>query len=163
MKNLQTYKNLRPPLWLLLAQPKENQRGAICSTLTGRKQAEQVGSLPESVAGVDRSLHLGQTAYDSELPLSGVVSFRMFPSCGKRLKTLKQYMDLQKPTGLRSLWHDARNIHAWWTFWIVILVGIVTIVLAIASVAVAVLQTVVAYRGLELQADSAAGSASNSP
>ena len=74
-----------------------------------------------------------------------------FPVWGVRILALKLYMDQQRPSGLRGLWHDTRNIHAWWTFWAVLVFGVATLILTLISIGVSVAQTVASFKALELQ------------
>ena len=161
-KVMNMYRGLKAPQFLGASNPKKKRPNVALRWLPRSKTVLQIRDMPQALVKSDSSLHCGNGPFSSDLPTSGSVYFLQFPTFADRLKLLKQHMDAQKPAGIRGLWYDTRNLHAWWTFWAVIFVGVVTIVLAFASFAVAVVQTVVAYRGLQLQAASAA-SPSSSP
>ena len=94
-------------------------------------------------------MQLGFTPLRTKLPKR--MLYQDFAKYGQRLKTLNEYLDAQRPEGIRGLWVDGRNANAWWTFWTVIVVGIVTIGLTLVSLAVSIIQTVYTYRGFQLQ------------
>jgi hypothetical protein len=80
-----------------------------------------------------------------------------FDRCGifeNRVRILKAYMDMQKPSGLRALWRDKRDSGQWYTFWLVSILGGISILLALASLAVSIAQTVGTFRALEIQTAS---------
>jgi hypothetical protein len=54
----------------------------------------------------------------------------------------KAYLDSQKPTGISSLWADQRDSSQWFTFWAVIVIGGVGIVLTTLGLIVSIVQTV---------------------
>jgi hypothetical protein len=80
-----------------------------------------------------------------------------FDHCGifeNRVRILKAYMDMQKPSGLRALWRDKRDSGQWYTFWLVSIVGGISILLALASLAVSIAQTAAAFQALQIQTGS---------
>ncbi|PMD34321.1 hypothetical protein L207DRAFT_588921 [Hyaloscypha variabilis F] len=74
--------------------------------------------------------------------------YSQFPLFETRLRQLRHYMDSQKPRGLRQLWKDNRDSLNYYTFWGVIIFGVLSVVLAMFSLAVSVAQTVAAFRSL---------------
>jgi hypothetical protein len=63
-----------------------------------------------------------------------------FPLIGRRLLSLQDYMNAQNPSDLRTLWYDKRDVLRWYTFWAVVVVGGLSIVLSWLSVALAAIQ-----------------------
>ena len=64
-------------------------------------------------------------------------------------------MDSQKPSGLLALWRDKRDSGQWHTFWLVCIVGGISIILALASLAVSIAQTAATFEALNLQISAA--------
>jgi len=80
-------------------------------------------------------------------PLSG--SFNWSGShFEEQLRMLKAYMDGKKPRTIGQLWKDARDATSWWTFWAVLFFGVASIVLALASLIVGILQTYATFKAL---------------
>ena len=63
-----------------------------------------------------------------------------FPIFGARLLALQEYNERQKPTRARDLWRDRRNPLQWYTFWAVIWVGSISIILGTLQLAVSIAQ-----------------------
>ncbi|KAI9668930.1 MAG: hypothetical protein M1829_005242 [Trizodia sp. TS-e1964] len=61
-----------------------------------------------------------------------------FPMLGSRLAALQEFNLRQQPSKLRDLWRDRRNPLQWYTFWAVLVVGGLSILLGILQLAVAV-------------------------
>ena len=74
--------------------------------------------------------------------------YERYPVFGDRLRILVAYMDSQKPGGLRGLWYDKRDEGAWFTFWAVLWIGGISLLIALLSLGVSVLQTVAAMKQL---------------
>ncbi|KAN0114719.1 hypothetical protein V8E51_004263 [Hyaloscypha variabilis] len=54
-----------------------------------------------------------------------------FPFLGQRLLDLQMYVKRHKPHDFRSLWHDKRDSLSWWTFWAVVILSGVTLLLTV--------------------------------
>ncbi|KAK0725852.1 hypothetical protein B0H67DRAFT_480498 [Lasiosphaeris hirsuta] len=54
-----------------------------------------------------------------------------FPAFGSRLLTLQHYMIAQSPNSIKALWYDRRDIHRFWNFWAVIILGGLSLILSI--------------------------------
>ncbi|KAK1826925.1 hypothetical protein QBC39DRAFT_363154 [Podospora conica] len=63
-----------------------------------------------------------------------------FPCFGQRLLAVQHYNLRQQPRRIRDLWRDRRNPLQWYTFWAVLWVGGITIVLGVLQLAAAVVQ-----------------------
>ena len=83
----------------------------------------------------------------AELPRS--LPYTSFGSYEKRLRVLRHYMDTSKPTGFRNLWHDRRDSLTYYTFWGVIVLGGLSVLLGLLSLLVGVAQTIAAFKALE--------------
>lgn len=64
-----------------------------------------------------------------------------FPHFGSRLLAVQQYNLRQQPRRIRDLWRDRRNPLQWYTFWAVLWVGGITIVLALLQLVAGIIQT----------------------
>lgn len=62
-----------------------------------------------------------------------------FPLLGQRLVKLQEYNLRQQPSRLRDLWRDRRNPLTWYTFWVVLIFGSVSITIALLQLAVAII------------------------
>ena len=71
-----------------------------------------------------------------------LVTYARFPIFETRLRQLRHYMDSQKPRGFRQLWKDNRDSLNYYTFWGVIIFGLLSVFLAFFSLAVSVAETV---------------------
>ncbi|MCJ1439221.1 hypothetical protein MMC27_008612 [Xylographa pallens] len=81
-------------------------------------------------------------------PLSG--SFNWSGSrFEEQLRVLKAFMDGKKPRNIGQLWKDARDATSWWTFWAVLFFGIVSILLALGSLIVGIVQTVGTFQAID--------------
>ncbi len=77
-----------------------------------------------------------------------------YDSCGvfeNRVRILKTWMDQQKPSGLIALWRDKRDSGQWYTFWLVLIVGGISIILSLASLAASIAQAVASFEALNIQ------------
>lgn len=63
-----------------------------------------------------------------------------FPCFGQRLLAVQHYNLRQQPRRIRDLWRDRRNPLQWYTFWAVVWVGGITIVLGALQLVAAVIQ-----------------------
>jgi hypothetical protein len=105
----------------------------VCAQKLGRK----VRSLPLSLWPVTcRSFegHLQEeSAYSSQDD---------FPMIGARLAKLQEFTLRQQPSRLRDLWRDRRNPLQWYTFWAVLIIGGLSILLSLLQLLVGVAQVV---------------------
>lgn len=65
-----------------------------------------------------------------------------FPMFGARLAKLQEFTLRQQPSKLRDLWRDRRNPLQWYTFWAVLILGGLSILLALLQFLVGVAQLV---------------------
>ncbi|TGO50670.1 hypothetical protein BOTNAR_0384g00040 [Botryotinia narcissicola] len=79
---------------------------------------------------------------ESELP------YAHFGPLEHRVRILREYMDKQKPRGLRQLWMDSKDSFNYYTFRGVIIFGAVSVFLATASLAVSIAQTYASFKSL---------------
>lgn len=68
-----------------------------------------------------------------------------FPFWRDRLVILKQAFDEASPTSLSQWWHDRRSGERWYTFWVAILVLMVTAFLGLVQCVESALQVYKAY------------------
>ncbi|CDM37577.1 unnamed protein product [Penicillium roqueforti FM164] len=64
-----------------------------------------------------------------------------FPHFGPRLLAVQLYNLKQQPSRIRDLWRDRRNPLQWYTFWAVLWVGGISILLSVFQLAAAIVQT----------------------
>lgn len=65
-----------------------------------------------------------------------------FPFLGKRLVSIQDYVQGHKPSNFKALWYDRRNVSWWWTFWAVIIIGGLGLVLALVQDILQILQLI---------------------
>jgi hypothetical protein len=63
-----------------------------------------------------------------------------FPRLGPRLIKLQQFSARQRPSKLTDLWRDRRHPLQWYTFWAVLLVGGLAIIMSALQLAVTIAQ-----------------------
>ncbi|TGO58994.1 hypothetical protein BCON_0049g00480 [Botryotinia convoluta] len=78
------------------------------------------------------------------------IAYSNFGMFEDRVRDLRQYMDHQKPHGLRQLLQDSRDALNYYTFMGVIIFGLLTVFLALASFFVGVAQTYAAFKALDM-------------
>jgi len=61
-----------------------------------------------------------------------------FPMLGSRLAVIQEFNLRQQPSRLRDLWRDRRNPLQWYTFWAVLVIGGLSIIVAILQLVVAI-------------------------
>lgn len=86
------------------------------------------------------------------------IAFVEFPVLETRLRQLRHYMDNQKPRGIRQLWRDNRDSSNYYTFWLVVAFGLLSLTLAMFSLAVSVAQAWASFRALDTSSSLAASS-----
>ncbi|KAF7931548.1 uncharacterized protein EAE98_004284 [Botrytis deweyae] len=77
------------------------------------------------------------------------IAYSNFGMFEDRVRDLRQYMDHQRPHGLRQLLRDSRDALNYYTFMGVIIFGLLTVFLALASFFVGVAQTYAAFKALD--------------
>ncbi|KAJ5710115.1 hypothetical protein N7493_009707 [Penicillium malachiteum] len=101
--------------------------------------------------------------YKSYLPTFGsplTVSYsksRDFPYLAGRLSDLQSYIRAQQPNRLTALWYDRRNLLSWYTFWTVLVFGVVGISCSVIQTILGVIQTVIAWKTYQAQLASVQG------
>ncbi|RGP66017.1 hypothetical protein FSPOR_6843 [Fusarium sporotrichioides] len=63
-----------------------------------------------------------------------------FPFFGHKLQALQRYNLRQQPSKVKDLWRDRRNPLQWYTFWIVLWVGGISIILSVVQIGLAAAQ-----------------------
>jgi hypothetical protein len=63
-----------------------------------------------------------------------------FPNLGKRLLELQDYMNAQNPQDLVALWYDRRDILRFYTFWAVVVVGGLSVLLSFIQTVLTAIQ-----------------------
>lgn len=74
--------------------------------------------------------------------------YSSYPIFGQRLRELQKYMEKQKPKNLRQLWQDRRDTVGYWAFWAVIVVGGLSVLLALISIAISSAQLVAGFEAI---------------
>ncbi|KAL8830808.1 MAG: hypothetical protein Q9170_005563 [Blastenia crenularia] len=78
------------------------------------------------------------------------LSYTLFPVYENRLRKLRAYMDSQQPTGLRALWKDKRNSNIFYTFWLAIFFGSLTLLFGLFALATSLAQTWAQFQSLHM-------------
>lgn len=86
------------------------------------------------------------------------IAFAEFPVLEPRLRQLRHYMDTQKPRGIRQLWRDNRDSSNYYTFWLVVGFGLLSVTLAMFSLAVSAAQTWASFRALDMSSSPSVSS-----
>lgn len=74
-----------------------------------------------------------------------------FPILSNRLDKIQRFVDSIQPNRMSSLWKDKRDILRWYTFWAVVVLGGINLVVAIVQTALSSAQVQLARAALELQ------------
>ncbi len=80
----------------------------------------------------------------------GRLSYSMtsdFPIFAQRLQCIQDDILRQQPNRLSALWNDRREPLRWYTFWAVLAIGFIGLLLAVFQVITSVLQTVYTIKG----------------
>lgn len=80
--------------------------------------------------------------YSTNGPRSSGIYYlsRDFPMMQSKLDFLNTVIQHKEPRSFSQLWKDKRNTHQWYTFWAIIFYGTLGLVIALAQLAVAVIQ-----------------------
>ena len=87
-----------------------------------------------------------QSRLDSIEPKFLYNSAEDFPVFGERLLELRS---LLKPKGLRGLWRDTRDSLQWYTFWALVIIGGVGLLLGLIQAALAIVQAYASVKALK--------------
>jgi hypothetical protein len=120
---------------------KAGQNDPLLDILCGLKFGKQLRALPtnlwpDSCRSFEGHL-LEQEVYSASID---------FPVLGSRLLALQAFNLRQQPSRMRDLWQDRRNPLQWYTFWAVLVIGGLTVIIAILQLLVALAQLGVAFR-----------------
>ncbi|KAM5347849.1 hypothetical protein ACJ41O_007673 [Fusarium nematophilum] len=77
-----------------------------------------------------------------ERPLATIDASVHFPAFAPRLLRLQKFMETRQARGLRGIYHDQRNSYQWWTFWAVIWIGGIGLLLSFVSTILTAIQTI---------------------
>lgn len=75
--------------------------------------------------------------------------FEHFSFWHDRLIMLKQAFDESSPRGLRQWWNDRRNPVQWYTFWVAILVFVMTVLFGLVQSVEGALQVYLSWKALK--------------
>lgn len=100
---------------------------------------------PKQLRVSDMQYHLARA--NSRLPPTQL--FNKYTIWGNRLRQLKVHMDDQKPGGIRALWEDRRDSSQWFTFWAVVIIGGIGLLVSFLGLMMAVVQVVGTFQALE--------------
>ncbi|KAK4099272.1 hypothetical protein N658DRAFT_430300, partial [Parathielavia hyrcaniae] len=81
--------------------------------------------------------------------------FEHFAFWHDRLVILKQAFDESRPRGLRQLWNDRRNSVQWYTFWVAILVFVMTVFFGLVQSIEGALQVYPSWQALRQDSEGA--------
>lgn len=74
-----------------------------------------------------------------------------FPIFARRLHRVQEYVAGIQPNRISSLWRDRRDLQRWYTIWAVLIIGGVSVLLAIAQIWLSAAQVGIASEALKLQ------------
>src|SRR5215471_229997 len=75
-------------------------------------------------------------------------AFADFPILGSRLMRIQAHIDGIQLNPITSLWRDKRDILRWYTFWAVVLIGSLNLVLAAVQAGLSAAQVEIAKQAL---------------
>lgn len=148
----QVYEKLAAPDWLRLLAASE------LDTWIDERDTMESSSSPPPLARFDLSRDNNSTKFCAETELhlgirwpktQNEESYSHFPFYSDRVRELRAYMDSRQPTGLRALWEDRRNSNMFYTFWLVIIFGSLSVFLAVGAWATSIAQTWAQFKSLE--------------
>jgi hypothetical protein len=74
------------------------------------------------------------------IPKNTYNTVRVFPHLRPKLDIIRHAIEAESPRNLLGLWKDKRNTLSWWTFWAVVVIGGLGLLLAAAQTAVSIAQ-----------------------
>ena len=86
-----------------------------------------------------------------------------FPIFRDRLQKIQDHMKEIQPNRLMSLWRDRRDLRLWYTIWVVIILGVISLIVSIVSMFLSVAQVNFARMAYELQLRQGSPAPSDSP
>ncbi|KAK4941379.1 hypothetical protein LTR10_018648 [Elasticomyces elasticus] len=138
-ENIREYGLLPVPQWLRVCYGDEK------GTLSERIARDMSWFLhPKRPRVSDIEYHL-QNADKRLLPTQLFERYRIW---GDRLRELKAYMDSQKPGGIRGLWADKRDSGQWYTFWAVLIIGGLGLLISFLGLVAGIVQAVASFKAL---------------
>lgn len=74
-----------------------------------------------------------------------------FPILSGRLKVIQDYMEGIQPSRITSLWNDRRDLRLWYTVWVVLIIGGISIIQAAVGLILSGAQVALAAKAYDLQ------------
>jgi hypothetical protein len=71
-----------------------------------------------------------------------------YPIWGSRLAEVQQIYDVARPGALQQWWYDRRNKPEWATFWIAIIIFLLTVIFGLISSITSIMQVYAAFRAV---------------
>ncbi|KAI1359610.1 hypothetical protein F5Y08DRAFT_332211 [Xylaria arbuscula] len=122
---------------LLQEMEEKHDYDQLLACLCTKSRKETAKMLPET------SWPISCRDYDNNLQEADSYSSQDdFPILGSRLIAIQEFNLRQQPSKLRDLWRDRRSPLQWYTFWAVLIVGGLSILLAILQLVAAIVQVV---------------------
>ena len=84
-------------------------------------------------------------------PLTTIDSSVHFPVLASRLLRLQRFVETRQARGLRALYYDQRDSFQWWTFWAVVWIGGISLLLSLVQTALTAIQTVYSIESFNAQ------------
>lgn len=114
----------------------------LLETLCSQKNGKGIQLLPKGLwpeACVD-----SETGNGTLLEQAVYTTGTDFPVLGSRLLAVVQFSERQSPSKIRDLWLDRRSPIQWYTFWVVTIIGGISLLLSLGQLLLAVAQIVLA-------------------
>jgi hypothetical protein len=109
-----------------------------------------MSGLPDS-GGFDKSFSQCGRLKTDDRRIDGFAFWR------DRLVMLKQAFDEAQPKMMRQWWYDSRNGVQWYTFWVAVLVLVLTVVFGLAQSVEGALQVYASFKALDTGGNPAPG------
>ena len=74
-----------------------------------------------------------------------------FPIFKTRLKAIQDHVEGIQPHRFMSVWRDRRDLRLWYTVWVVIIIGVLSLIVSVVSMVLAAAQVNVARMAYKLQ------------
>jgi hypothetical protein len=100
-------------------------------------------SFLDKLCGHKRDVNLQKT-----YPTRSAYRAEDFPVFGRKLFTLQDHVLSQNPTRVKMLWKDRRDMLRWYTFWAVLIIGGVGVILALFQTILGAMQVALGFVSL---------------
>lgn len=131
----------------ILYRRKERKKAVI----KDRDRKGRVDPFLDKLCGFDRSTSMFASLFSSGGVREVYDARADFPILSPKLKSIQIYMEGIQPGRASSMWHDRRDLRLWYTIWVVLIIGGISIIQSSISIVISGAQLGMAYRSYDLQ------------